>query len=185
MTSTQTMRDVSSGFRSLYMPVALFLALVLGLLWMAGYGPGGSRCGGTLVAAPAEPAMPAPAPAPAAPAAPAAPVAAPVAAAPPAEKIYFDSNSTSLPADAKTKTAAIVGWLVAHPEAKAVLSGFHDPKGNKAANEALALNRARAVRTLLEEGGIAKDRVVMAKPVETTGDGTLAEARRVELSVQP
>ncbi len=194
MTNNQTLMDLPSTFRSLYWPVAIILALLLGLLWLMGYGPGGSACKAPMVAAAplVVPAAPVVAPAPVVPPAPVvapAPVAAVAApapvAAPPAAKLYFDTNKFDVKAAEQEKTKPIIEYLLANASAKGVLSGFHDPRGNKAANEELAFNRARAVRSVLEGAGIAKDRIVMAKPVETTGDGNLPEARRVELSVQP
>jgi K(+)-stimulated pyrophosphate-energized sodium pump len=189
MTNTQTLMDVPSAFRSLYWPVALLLAAALALLSLLGYGPGGLACRPALVATAPAPVAPAPAPAPV-PAPPPAPVAAaPVAAAPvvaaPATKLFFEVDRSEVSAAERAKTGPIVEYLKANPAAKAVVSGFHDPRGDRAKNEALALDRARAVRAVLEEQGIARERVVMAKPMETTGDGSLPEARRVELSVEP
>lgn len=195
MSSTQTLLDLPSTFRSLFWPVAIILALLLGLLWLMGYGPGGSTCRALGMAS-----VPAavPAPAPTAPAAPsavnvpvpaavqaAAPAAAPATAAPPAVKFLFDTSKTDVKNADKVAAAAVVAYLKAHPSAKAMLAGYHDPRGDKAGNEALALNRARAVRAFLEEQGIARDRIDMSKPAETTGDGSLENARRVELTVQP
>ncbi len=199
MNNTHTMLDTPSTFRSLYWPVAIILALLLGLLWLMGYGPGGSACKPAVVAMPE-------APKPAVVATPevskpvaAAPVVVPepVPAAPPAtnavstdplpnmEKVYFAVKSTEVKASTGEQLAGIVAYLKANPSAKAVLSGFHDPTGNKAANETLALNRARAVRSVLEAAGIPKERVEMAKPVETTGTGSPEEARRVQVGVIP
>jgi outer membrane protein OmpA-like peptidoglycan-associated protein len=202
MSASQTMADVPSTFRSLYWPVAIVLALLVGLLWLMGYGPGGKACSVPAVAMSAAPAaavapaaMPSPTPAPTP--APAAVAAAPVvaaaaavaataaAAAPPAEKVYFALNSTEVTAPSEAKLDKIVAYLKANAGATAVLSGFHDPSGNKASNEELALNRARGVRAALEKAGIAKERVSMAKPAETTGGGAPEEARRVEVSVKP
>ena len=59
----------------------------------------------------------------------------------------------------------------ANAKTKAVLSGFCDPSGNVAYNEALAHYRALVVRCSLEAAGIPNDRVVMQKPVSTVGDG--------------
>ncbi|MCE2969925.1 MAG: OmpA family protein, partial [Burkholderiales bacterium] len=81
--------------------------------------------------------------------------------------------------------APIVAYLQANAGAKAVISGFHDPTGNRDANQDLAKNRAKAVREQLKAAGIAEDRIVLQKPQETTGTGTDPEARRVEVSVQP
>jgi outer membrane protein OmpA-like peptidoglycan-associated protein len=185
MINTQTMLDAPSGFRSLYWPVAIILAVLLALLWFMGFGPGGLACKRVAaavatdapvapVAAPAEPAV---APAPAAPA-PA------LAAAPGLEKLYFATSSSDVDAASKAKLGKIVEYLKANPAAVVLLSGFHDPSGNKAQNEELALNRARAVRAALGEAGIAKERVEMAKPIETTGGGAPEEARRVEVSIK-
>jgi K(+)-stimulated pyrophosphate-energized sodium pump len=139
--------------------------------------------------APAPVPAPPPAPVAAAPVAAAPVAAAPVAAAPvvaaPATKLFFEVDRSEVSAAERAKTGPIVEYLKANPAAKAVVSGFHDPRGDRAKNEALALDRARAVRAVLEEQGIARERVVMAKPMETTGDGSLPEARRVELSVEP
>ena len=104
--------------------------------------------------------------------------------APPAAKLYFDTAKTALPSDADTTLAPVIAWLNAHPDAKAVVSGFHDPRGNKASNEELAKNRARAVRDILRSAQIPDENIDMRKPVETTGSGDLKEARRVEVSVE-
>jgi outer membrane protein OmpA-like peptidoglycan-associated protein len=183
MTSSSTLRDMPSAFRSLYVPVALFLAGLCAVLWISGFGPGGRACTAPLPAAtnaaPATaaalavtpPAKPAPA--------------APAAAPPPTEKLYFAVNSIDVSAEGRAKLDTIVAYLKAQPGAKAVLSGYHDPRGNRASNEELALNRARATRDALQAAGIANDRVEMAKPAETAGGGLDAEARRVEVSVRP
>ncbi len=166
----------------LILAAALLLLLFL-LPALFGIGPGSWRqCGAPAVAAaPAAAVVPAPTPAPAP-----APADAPKAAAPApsAVKIYFASASTDLPADAAGKLQAIADHLKANPQAMAVLSGFHDPRGNQASNEELALNRARAVRAALEAAGIPRERVDMAKPQVTAGSGPNEEARRVEVSVR-
>jgi K(+)-stimulated pyrophosphate-energized sodium pump len=184
MSNTQTLMDVPSTFRSLYWPVAIVLALLLALLWFAGYGPGGKACAVPMAAmAPAAAVAPAPAAAPAV--RPEIAAVAALPAAPPAENVYFAVNSFAVPADFEGKLVSIASYVKANPGASVVLSGYHDPTGNKAANEELALNRAKAVRTLLmDKMGLAKERVVMAKPVETTGGGNDQEARRVEVSVR-
>jgi K(+)-stimulated pyrophosphate-energized sodium pump len=104
---------------------------------------------------------------------------------PPAARVYFDVSKWDMPARSDTTLAAVVSYLKSHPSAMAVVSGFHDPRGNQAANDTLSLNRAKAVRTTLGEMGIPRERVEMAKPQVTTGTGNLAEARRVEVSVKP
>ncbi len=179
-----------NGFRRLWLTVAVLLALLLLLLWFAGYGPGGVACKRAMVAGAACETTGSVAPA-AAPIAAAPVLAAPVVAAtpaaaalPPAAKIYFALDKSVIPADTGERLAGVVAYLKANGKAKASISGFHDPTGSIARNEELALNRARAVRTALEKAGIANDRVLMQKPAVTTGDGPPEEARRVEVAVR-
>jgi outer membrane protein OmpA-like peptidoglycan-associated protein len=120
---------------------------------------------------------PAPAPAPRAetPAAPT--VAAPTAV------VYFDVDQATLPADGVASLSSVVDYLKANPGATAVVSGYHDPTGDKAANEELAKDRANSVRATLVMEGIEESRIDMQKPVQTEGGGTAEQARRVEVSV--
>ncbi len=104
--------------------------------------------------------------------------------APPAAKLYFDTAKTALPGDADTTLAPVIAWLNAHPDAKAVVSGFHDPRGNQKQNEDLAYNRAKAAQAALITAGIDVLRIELVKPEVTDGGGDLAEARRVEVSVK-
>lgn len=205
MSSNQNVIDAGSG-HGLHKWVAILLALLLALMWWLGYGPGGSKCNPAAqeAAAPTAPtpapiaaAVPQAAPAPdekapepvaAAPLTPPAPV--PTAAltmkleaSVPAARVYFGLDKTNLPADVDKTLAAVATYLKANTDSKASISGFHDPSGNKDLNEELAVNRARAVRGELEKLGIVNDRVIMAKPIETTGSGKPAEARRVEVTV--
>lgn len=171
----------------------VLLLLLLLLPWIAGIGPNSWRacCEPAAAAAVAAPAsapavQPEPAAAPAAVSAPApAPTPAVTPDIPPNARVFFEVNKFDVPSDIDATLNLIVAYLKSHPDAKAVVSGFHDPRGNQAQNEQLALNRARAVRSALERASIARDRVVMAKPQETTGTGSLDDARRVEVGIQP
>jgi outer membrane protein OmpA-like peptidoglycan-associated protein len=171
--------------------VALALAALLLLLpWLFGIGPnswrdclGGSVTGATHDSAPAVVSAPAPTVTQATP--PAAPVVAPAADALPVARVYFALDKFDLPADTGGTLAEVIAYLKANPAARALVSGFHDPRGNTSANQELAHNRARAVRGALEAAGIAVARIVMDKPQETTGTGPNDEARRVEVRVQP
>ncbi len=197
------------AFRRWFYVIAVLLALLLGLLWLLGYGPGRSACKVPVAAAAAPAAAPAvvappvaapapvaepasavaqaappPAPVPAAEPAPAAPVAAAATAGLPEANVYFALDKYKLPAGTNKTLSAVVSYLKKNAGAKASVSGFHDPTGNAAYNEQLAENRARAVRGALQAMGIARDRVVMEKPTTTTGSGTPQEARRVEVRVR-
>jgi K(+)-stimulated pyrophosphate-energized sodium pump len=98
-------------------------------------------------------------------------------------KFYFESGKADLPADATSMLKDLVAYANASAGSKLSISGYHDATGDLAANQELAKNRAKAVRTLLTTAGIAEDRVMMQKPEQTTGSGDLKEARRVEVSV--
>jgi K(+)-stimulated pyrophosphate-energized sodium pump len=192
-----TTNQSNSGY-GLHFWVALLLALLLIGMWFMGYGPGGSKC----VPAVAEAVSSAPAavsavtaptttptPEPAAPAPAVIAAAAPVAgamkevASVPAAKVYFALDKTGVPADTDKTLADVVAYLKANSSAKASVSGFHDPSGSKQHNEDLAKNRALNVQAALDKLGIGSDRVILQKPVETTGSGKPSDARRVEVSV--
>ncbi len=99
-------------------------------------------------------------------------------------KILFASGSAELPADAADQLARVLMALKGSDEAKAIISGFHDTSGDPEKNEALAKQRAQAVRKALVDAGIAEDRVDLQKPQATAGGGDADEARRVEITVQ-
>ena len=96
-------------------------------------------------------------------------------------KVYFESGTAALPADAASQVDAAVKAMAAAPARTLVLSGFHDATGNAAVNAELAKQRAMAMRDALKTAGIDPARVKLRKPESTTGDGSLQEARRVEL----
>jgi outer membrane protein OmpA-like peptidoglycan-associated protein len=103
---------------------------------------------------------------------------------PPAAKLYFETGKTALPNDADTTISPIIEWLNTHPDSKAVLSGFHDSRGNQTANEDLAYNRAKAAQAALIAAGVDVMRIEFVKPEVVDGGGDLAEARRVEVSIK-
>jgi outer membrane protein OmpA-like peptidoglycan-associated protein len=106
------------------------------------------------------------------------------AAKPPAVKVYFETAKFDIDAKDRDAIGTIIGYVKANPGSKAVISGFHDARGNKASNEELAKNRAKAVRDILRSAQLTDEMIVMQKPQETTGSGDLKEARRVEVSVE-
>jgi outer membrane protein OmpA-like peptidoglycan-associated protein len=110
--------------------------------------------------------------------------AAAVGTKPPAVNVYFETGKTDIASKDREAIATVLTYLNANPNAKAIISGYHDPRGDKAANEELAKNRAKTVRSVLMAAGIVEGRFEMKKPQETTGTGDNAEARRVELTVE-
>ena len=105
-------------------------------------------------------------------------------AAAPSTKLYFDSGKIDVPADTSEKLKPVIEYVKGNAGTKAAISGYHDPTGDKAQNEALAKNRAKMVRENLRAAGLTEDQILMAKPEQTAATGDLKEARRVEVSVR-
>lgn len=98
-------------------------------------------------------------------------------------KLYFDVGATH-PSNTGATLGRVIATLQAEPGTKARISGYHDATGGAATNEEIAKARALTVQELLLANGIAQDRIVLDKPVLTTGDGKPDEARRVEIRVE-
>jgi len=156
------------------------LLIVLALLWLLSRCMGGKEEATTQMAPPPV-VEPAPAPAPA-------PLPAPLPEAAPAEiplaNYYFDVDKFELPVAREGSLEAVIEYLKANPTAVASVSGYHDPTGDKAYNEELARKRAQAVKDAMMAAGVPDSQIDMVKPVETTGSGDLAEARRVEVAIR-
>jgi K(+)-stimulated pyrophosphate-energized sodium pump len=99
-------------------------------------------------------------------------------------KLYFASGKSDLSEDAIAKLDKVVAAMMNKQDTKATISGFHDASGDPAKNAELAKGRAIAVRDRLIATGIGENRIDMAKPSVTTGEGNADEARRVEVSVK-
>jgi photosynthetic reaction center cytochrome c subunit len=98
---------------------------------------------------------------------------------------FFD---TRRPAIVDAQTAVIkelAAELAAKPDLKVSISGYHSATGDKAMNEELSKKRAFAVRDALVSSGIAEDRLVLEKPMQTEANisGEDASARRVEVNM--
>ena len=154
--------------------------------------------------APAPAAVPAPAPAPEPAPAPApapdpAPAATPAADAAPAGaavqdamdqgipllRVFFDTGKTDVAPEFADKSKALVDYLKANADVKAVISGFNDPTGDAAKNAELSKHRAQAVRAALVLAGVPEDRTVLEKPADATDTGTTnATSRRVDVMLR-
>lgn len=135
--------------------------------------------GGAKAEAPAAAAAPAEAPAAAA-AAPSADDASVVVEAG-VVKFYFASGKAELAAGALEALQDAIN--AAKGGKKLVISGFHDATGDAAMNAELAKQRALAVRDALVGAGVAEANLELKKPEQTTGEGSNAEARRVEVVI--
>ena len=159
-------------------PLALFLAagvaaaVIAGVMAIAIFARPVSASAAKAVAVAAGAPAPAPAPAPA------------EMAVNSAENLYFAAGSADLPSDASEKLARVADAARATTGSSVLISGYHDATGSAAKNAELAKQRALAVRHALEANGVSPERLMMSKPVETTGAGDPREARRVELRLQ-
>ncbi len=115
----------------------------------------------------------------------------PVAAAPapadvvPVGRLYFEVDKSEKWSEGDDSLVAVVEYLKSHDAAKAAISGYHDASGNAQRNLQLAKARAILVRKALVSDGIPAARVLLDKPMESTGSGDPRDARRVEVTVQP
>lgn len=96
-------------------------------------------------------------------------------------KFYFASGKSELAAGAVEALKEAIAAVQAGK--KLVISGFHDSTGDPARNAELAKLRAFAVRDALTGAGVAETSLELKKPEETTGGGSNAEARRVEVVI--
>lgn len=98
-------------------------------------------------------------------------------------KFYFASGKSDLAAGALDALKEAIA--AAQAGKKLVISGFHDSTGDPAKNAELAKLRAFAVRDALKGAGVAETSLELKKPEQTAGDGSNAEARRVEVVIAP
>lgn len=103
---------------------------------------------------------------------------------PEVSKLYFETGKSELPMEATTILEPTIEWLISHPESKAVISGYHDARGNRESNQKLAKERAKSSMNELLNAGIDASRIEMRKPIETEGTGNEGEARRVEIAIE-
>jgi K(+)-stimulated pyrophosphate-energized sodium pump len=96
-------------------------------------------------------------------------------------KVYFSSGKFAAPVETKDVVKPLVEKALANPNAKLVISGYHDKTGDQAANEELAKNRAKSVREVIRAAGVPEERFMLEKPAVVEGGGDNKEARRVEV----
>ena len=100
-------------------------------------------------------------------------------------KIYFEVASAAL-SDADKRTIASVAATIKREGYNVDITGYTDRTGDVAKNMELAKQRALAVRDALVAAGASLGQITMKEPLmwdgTTTGTGSDAEARRVEIS---
>jgi len=99
-------------------------------------------------------------------------------------RVHFDTGKKELTADDQKILAGVAAAMKTDATLKVDVMGHTDRQGDLVANEALAKDRAIAVRDTLTAAGVAADRINLVKPVMVeSGAGQDAEARRVEIRV--
>lgn len=98
------------------------------------------------------------------------------------DKVTFASGSDTLDAVGRKELDELAGVLKRYPNAAIALTGYADPEGDAAANEALSRRRAEAVRAALAKAGVAARSVSLAGEGET-GTAAVRDNRKVEVRV--
>lgn len=98
-------------------------------------------------------------------------------------KFYFESGKADLASGAGDALSDVVKGAKAGR--KLVISGFHDATGDAGKNAALAKQRAIKVADALKAAGVPDQQIELKKPEQMSGSGSNAEARRVEVALQP
>jgi outer membrane protein OmpA-like peptidoglycan-associated protein len=98
-------------------------------------------------------------------------------------KVYFDVGVAVLGPEGQ-KTVDDVIATVSAQDLTVTITGYTDRTGNVGQNIELAKQRALAVRDALLDAGVPAGQIIMKPPltITTTGSGSDAEARRVEIS---
>lgn len=94
---------------------------------------------------------------------------------------YFATGSADLAPGAAEALATVIKGVEGGRRAQ--VSGFHDTTGDPAINEELAKLRAQTVRDVLIGLGTPAAKVDLQKPAVSTGTGSDAQARRVEVKL--
>jgi outer membrane protein OmpA-like peptidoglycan-associated protein len=101
--------------------------------------------------------------------------------------LLFRTDEYELPDSTREKLAELSASLAAMPDVHVHVDGFADERGDSAYNQVLSVQRADFVRQILEENGIAAERIGLTAHGESpAADGTAdsyALERRVSLTL--
>lgn len=102
----------------------------------------------------------------------------------PALNIYFGTAEREV-APLGADAAALKAYIDSNPGDRLSVSGYVDPRGDRAFNEQLARDRAVNAKAALVAAGVPEDRIDLDKPADIVGgDASLAEDRRVTIRVK-
>lgn len=75
------------------------------------------------------------------------------------DRVYFDTDQSSLRADAATVLSAQASWLARYPSIRVRIEGNADERGTREYNFALGARRAEAVAAFLTSHGVVPERI--------------------------
>jgi peptidoglycan-associated lipoprotein len=75
------------------------------------------------------------------------------------DRIFFDTDRSSVRADQRTVLDRQAGWLGRFPQVQVAVEGHADERGTREYNLALGQRRANAARDVLVAGGVASSRI--------------------------
>jgi peptidoglycan-associated lipoprotein len=75
------------------------------------------------------------------------------------DRVYFDTDSHDVRADAEPILGAQAGWLRQYPSVRVRIEGNCDERGTREYNLALGARRANSVRDYLVSHGVTADRI--------------------------
>ncbi len=75
------------------------------------------------------------------------------------DRVYFDTDQSSIRADARATLEAQAAWLARYPQVRIRIEGNCDERGTREYNFALGARRAQAVAEYLTSRGIAPSRI--------------------------
>jgi peptidoglycan-associated lipoprotein len=91
------------------------------------------------------------------------------------DRVYFDTDQSSIRADAQGVLSAQAAWLVRYPAVKIRIEGNADERGTREYNFALGARRAESVSEFLTAKGVAPSRISTISygkesPIDTGSD---------------
>jgi outer membrane protein OmpA-like peptidoglycan-associated protein len=104
--------------------------------------------------------------------------------------VSFRTNDDSIQTQAMSPLMKLGALAAALPDAKVRVSGYADPRGSMAVNEALSKRRADAVAAVLASAGVSPDRLIVeahGKSEATSAEGDIdgyAFDRRVTVRIE-
>jgi len=75
------------------------------------------------------------------------------------DRVFFDTDRSSIRADQRVVLDRQAGWLARFPQVQVAVEGHADERGTREYNLALGQRRANAARDVLVAGGVAPARV--------------------------